>query len=171
MPQIFRDENNSCQIDFSKAVWATDQLHDIFHSAKVASLHDVDFIAETEDKLLLVEYKNANLPDAANPCAFKPWEDKKLNNVAAKYYDSMYFLQAIERGRYKRKIYVYILECQNGDMVLRNQVKALLAGRLPFLLQKQNALSENMIDRLEVVSVVEWNEKYVGFPLKLLKST
>lgn len=168
MSQIFRDENNSCQIDFSKAVWATDQLHDIFHNAKVSILHDVDFIAETEDKLLLVEYKNANLPDAAHPAAFKPGEDKKLNNVAAKYYDSMYFLQAIERGRNKQKIYVYILECQNGDMVLRNQVKALLAGRLPFLLQQQNILSENMIDQLEVVSVADWNKNYKKYPLQLL---
>lgn len=156
LPQIFRDENNSCQIDFSKAVWATDQLHDIFHSAKVAILHDVDFIAETEDKLLLVEYKNANLPDAANPGAFRPGEDKKLNNVAAKHYDSMYFLQAIE-------------QCKNGDVVLRNQVKTLLVGRLPFLLQKQNVLSENMIDQLEVVSVAEWNKNYKQYPLQLLK--
>ena len=103
MPQIFRDENNSCQIDFSKAVWATDQLHDIFHSAKVAILHDVDFIAETEDKLLLVEYKNANLPSAANPDAFKPGEDKKLNNVAAKYYDSMYFCRLLNEGGINRR--------------------------------------------------------------------
>lgn len=168
MLQIFHDENNSCQIDFSKAVWATDQLHDIFHSAKVSILHDVDFVAETEDKLLLVEYKNANLSDAANPGAFRPTQDKKLNNVAAKYYDSMYFLQAIERGRHKQKVYVYILECQNGDMVLRNQVKTLLAGRLPFLLQKQNILSDNMIDQLEVVSVAEWNKNYKQYPLQLL---
>lgn len=168
MSQIFSDENNSCQIDFSKAVWATDQLHDIFHKAKVSILHDVDFIVETEDELLLVEYKNANLPDAANPDVFKPLEDKKLNNVAAKYYDSMHFLRAIERGRNKQKVYVYVLECRNGDVVLRNQVKTLLGERLPFLLQKQNALPENMIDRLDVVSVVEWNKKYNQYPLRLL---
>lgn len=168
MPQIFSDENNSCRIDFSQADWATDQLHDIFHAAKVSLLHDVDFVAETEDMLLFVEYKNSNLPAAVNPGAFKPLEDKRLNRVALKYYDSLNFLRAIHHGQGKQKVYVYILECQKGDHVLRSQVKNLLAGRLPFLLQQQNDFPEKMIDRVEVVSIDEWNASYGKFPLKLL---
>ena len=104
--QIFSDENHSCEIDFSSASWATDQLHVIFHKAKLSILHDVDFVAETTDELLLVEYKNSNLPNASNPDAFKPVEDKRLDNVARKYYESSYYLQAIRRGEHKKKKFI-----------------------------------------------------------------
>ena len=169
MSQIFYDENHSCEIDFSAAAWATDQLNRIFHRAKLSILHDVDFVAETENEILLVEYKNANLPNAAKPEAFRPVEDKLLNNVARKYYESQYFLQAIQHGSHKIKKYVYILECINGDSFLRGRVRELLAARLPFLLQKQVTISEKLIDSLEVLSIAEWNEKYGMYPLKLIK--
>ena len=167
MSQIFRDENHSCEIDFSVAEWATDQLNSIFHRAKLSILHDVDFVAETKKELLLVEYKNANLPNAAKPETFRPWEDKPLEKVARKYYESQYFLQATQHGKQKTKKYVYILECVNGDSVLRKRVRELLVARLPFLLQQQVKMSEQLIDSLEVLSIAEWNEKYAQFPLKL----
>lgn len=169
MSQIFRDENHSCEIDFSVTEWATDQLNSIFHRAKLSILHDVDFVAETEHEILLVEYKNANLSNAAKPEAFRPWEDKSLNNVARKYYESQYFLQATQHGKQKTRRYVYILECVNGDSVLRNRVRELLAERLPFLLQQQVKMPEKMIDSLEVLSIAEWNKKYSQFPLKLVE--
>lgn len=168
MDRIYEDENHSCKIDFTKANWATDQLNNIFHTAKISLLSDVDFVAETDEELLLVEYKNANLPQAVNPAAFSPLQDKKLNSVARKYYDSHHFLQAVKRGQGKKKCYVYILECVKGDSVLRNSVRVNLAGRLPFKLQKDVAGMEKMIDSLEVLSVDEWNEKYGRFPLRLL---
>lgn len=167
MERIFSDENNTCRIDFSKAIWATDKLHDIFAAAKLSILCDVDFVAETADELLLVEYKNANISGAARPAAFQPLADKKLNTVARKYYDSMTLLQALKRGAGKKKRYIYVLECLNGDSVLRRQVRVLLAGRLPFLLQQQQSLPVKMIDSLDVLSVAEWNERYGAFPLTL----
>ena len=169
MTQIFCDENHSCEIDFSVADWATNQLNNIFHRAKLSILHDVDFVVETENEILLVEYKNANLPNAAKPEAFHPWEDKSLDKVARKYYESQYFLHSTEHGKRKTKKYVYILECVNGDSVLRKHVRELLAARLPFLLQQQVNMSERLIDSLEVLSTAEWNEKYVQFPLKLVE--
>lgn len=114
MDGVFCDENKSCTIDFSAAPWATDHIHDVFHEAKLFVLSDVDFVAETENELLLVEYKNANLSNAAHPEAFRPLEDKRLNRVAMKYYNSLQFLQVMNHGIDKKKRYVYILECLNG---------------------------------------------------------
>ena len=168
MSQIFGDENHSCKIDFSAALWATDSIHDIFHAAGLFILRDVDFVAETENELLLVEYKNANLPQASHPEAFRPMEDKRINNVALKYFNSLQLLQAMHRGLAKKKHYVYILECSNGDIVLRKHVRELLAARLPFALQKQVAMPETMIDSIEVLSIDEWNERYGLFPLQLV---
>ena len=166
--KVFVDENHSCRIDFSKALWATDQLNSIFHQAKLSILHDVDFVAEIEDAILLVEYKNANLPNAANPAAFKPTEDTKINNVARKYYDSLLFLQVLQRGVHKKKKYIYVLECAKGDGFLRRRVRELVAARLPFLLQQQTAVAESLIDSVEVLSVAEWNAQYTQFPMMLI---
>lgn len=168
MAQIFTDENHSCQIDFSKALWATDQLNTIFHQAKLSILGDVDFVAETDDAILFVEYKNANIVGAANPAGFQPLADKKLNNVARKYYDSYNYLQALKGNFAKKRKYIYILECVNGDSVLRNRVRVLLAARLPFLLQRQQQLQIHMIDSLDVLSIDEWNQMYPNFPLHRL---
>lgn len=167
MQKIFTDENQSCQIDFSAAIWATDQLNAMFHAAKLSILNDVDFVAETDEALLLVEYKNANLAGAVHPESFRPFEDKKLNNVARKYYDSRSALQVFGRIHQKKTRYIYILECVNGDSVLRKRVRNLLAARLPFLLQQQVKLAEPWIDSLEVLSVDEWNTRYKNYPLIL----
>lgn len=167
MDRVFWDENKYCTIDFSAAEWATDAIHDVFQAAKLSILCDVDFVAETESELLLVEYKNANLPNAAHPESFRPWEDKRLNNVARKYFNSLQLLQVMNHGTGKKKRYVYVLECLNGDRVLRKRVRELLAARLPFLLQQQVDLSEPMIDSVDVLNVDEWNKAYPAFPLRL----
>ena len=167
MSQIFRDENHSCEIDFSSAPWATDQLHYIFHNGKITFWHDVDFVVETNDELLLVEYKNSNLPNACN--SFNPLEDKKLDSVVRKYYGSSYYLQAVRQVEHKKKKFVYILEHKNGDSVMRKMVRDRLSVRLLFRLQIQEQLPGKWINSLEVLSVVEWNKKYPQFPLKLLE--
>ncbi len=171
MEKVFKDESNettppSLQIDFSEALWATDKLNSIFHKARIP-LNDVDFIAETDEELIFVECKNANRIDATNP-DFNPADDRKLNVVARKYYDSLNFCMFSERGLRKRKIYCFIVEAKLGSLTLRNQWKILLAKRLPFELQKQNHFPIKMIDELNVMSIGEWNKKYPQFPITRL---
>lgn len=71
MDKIFTEENGYYSIDWSNAVWATDEINAKYHTAK-CSLSDVDWIMETKDKLFLVEYKNAKVQGAKKPEAFKP---------------------------------------------------------------------------------------------------
>lgn len=91
--KIFEEENHIYQIDFSAALWATDQLHTVFQTNTVSLLSDVDFVAETEDEVLLVEYKNANISNASNPGAFRPRDQKLVQKIAFKYYDSWIYLR------------------------------------------------------------------------------
>lgn len=172
MEKIFTDENTettspSLQIDFSKALWATDKLNSIFHNAGVP-LNDVDFIVETNEELIFVECKNANRIDAANPDGFNPKEDKKLTVIARKYYDSLNFCTFEQRGLKKRKIYCYIIEAKAGSITLRNELKILISKRLPFELQRQNHFQTKMIDKFYVMSINEWNDKYPQFPITRL---
>lgn len=67
-----------------KAQWAIDGLHNIYGQAK-AGLSDVDYLVETEKEILLIEYKNADIEEAAHPERFNIKSDKKINNLVKKY--------------------------------------------------------------------------------------
>lgn len=163
MSQIYQDENRQFQFDFSSALWATDKLHDIYSRNRVGILSDVDFIAETEDSLLLVEYKNAKLPDAVHPEAFNPSDQKRENKIAFKYYDSWIYLSAMQKS--KPVTYVYILEYPNDDAVMRDRIRNRIAKLLPFALQRQPEVKTEMIHAFKVLSISEWNAQYSAFPI------
>ena len=80
MEKIFTEENGNFMIDCSNALWATDKLYELYHAAK-CSLSDVDWILETDGKIVLVEYKNASVAGAHNPEAFKQKEEKVIKEV------------------------------------------------------------------------------------------
>ena len=162
---IFQEENHYYQFDFSSAVWATDGLHDTFQNNKANILSDVDFIAETDDSIILLEYKNANIGAAENPDAFKPTEQKTQNKIAYKFYDSWIYLKAIAKNKPIR--YVFILEYPKGDSATRKAIRNKIIDLLPFELQKLPEIKHEMISKFEVLSIDEWNEheEYRKFPI------
>ncbi len=163
--RIFEDENHIYQIDFSAAIWATDQLHETFQHNTSSLLSDVDFVAETEDEILLVEYKNAAIPGASNPAAFQPGSQKSRQKIAFKYYDSWLYLHLFKRG--KPFHYVYILQYPNGDTTSRRLIRNQIAELLPFRLQSLLNITEPMISAFDVFSIQEWNnnDTYKVFPI------
>lgn len=168
MRKIFEEENHIYKIDFTHSIWATDELNTIFHNGKT-ELSDVDFIAETEEALFFVEYKNADILGALHPEAFNPIGDKKISQVVKKYYDSLTYINAIGKPATKRKVYIYILEYPNGDIVTRKGIRNRLQDKLPFLLQQKNEFVYKLIDELKVLSIGEWNEEYPHFPLQKIQ--
>lgn len=163
---VFQEENNFYQFDFTSAVWATNELHDIFQNNKAYILSDVDFIAETENEIILLEYKNANIPSAAHPENFKPSDQKKLQKIAYKYYDSWIYLKVLSKNKHIH--YVYILEYPNGDAISRKAIRNKIVNLLPFDLQKRLNIPHGMIYSFEVLSIEEWNAHsiYKIFPIK-----
>lgn len=164
--QIYQDENHIYQFDFSAATWASDQLHDIFHSNRVGILSDVDFIAETDDSLILVEYKNAKIEEAVHPEQFQPFDQKRENKIAYKFYDSWIYLTATQR--HKPIIYVYVLEFPTGDAVMRKRLRNRIAELLPFKLQTLPEIKDELIRDFYVLSIEEWNahECFRRFPIE-----
>lgn len=164
MALIFLEENGVYQIDCSKAVWATDEIHEKY-KATGNQLNDVDFIVEMKDRLLLIEYKNANTINAVCPEAFNPQSDKKINIMLKKYYDTLHYLTLLKKDQ--PKYYIYILEYPNGDQVNRKQIRNRLQNYLPFKLQKQFDLGVRLIEGIEVLNIEEWNnhEIYKDFPI------
>ena len=169
MNYIFTDENKTWQFDFSNAIWATNQLHEVFQCVKDGILYDVDFVVEDEYNLYFIECKNSNFAGVTMPNEHKPLSPEILRTVARKYFDSLNYIRAIGRCDNKRKVYIYVLEAKNGDEHLRKFVKNRLQCRLPFKLQQHPNVKEIMITELQVVNLNEWNEKYQKFPAVRLK--
>ena len=113
MDKIFTEENGYYSIDWSNAVWATDEINAKYHTAK-CSLSDVDWIMETKDKLFLVEYKNAKVQGAKKPGAFKPKDEKVLNKVAKKFYDSLHYLYLTEKKKTPHSILGYEIQMKDS---------------------------------------------------------
>lgn len=165
MEKVFMEENGNYQIDCSKALWATDEINEIYHKARV-QLKDSDFLIESPTFLYMVEYKNANINDAVNPNAFKPESDKMLNKVVQKFYDTLHYLYL--KNKQKPLQYIYILEYPKGDIVTRKRLRNKMKQRLPFALQENIGQGRKLIEKVEVLSITEWNnsQEYGVYPIK-----
>ena len=64
--------------------------------------------------------------------------------------------------------YIYILEYPNGDVTTRKRLRNRLKMELPFSLQESIGNGKKLIDRVEVLSIDEWNTDncYGNFPIK-----
>lgn len=167
MEFIFTDENQTCQIDFTNAVWATDQLNSIFSVVKDSILSDVDFIVEGANSIFFIEVKNSNFLSVDNPKAFKPLHEDLIRVLAKKFFDSFHYVRGLGKTSDKQKIYICLIETPLDDSVMRRALRNRLKDRLPFKLQK--IFSEKMIDDVLVWSFDEWNEYFPQFPLSRLK--
>ena len=167
MEFIFTDENQTCQIDFTNAVWATDQLNSIFSVVKDSILSDVDFIVEGANSIFFIEVKNSNFLGVDNPKAFKPLHEDLIRVLAKKFFDSFHYVRGLGKTSDKQKIYICLIETPLGDSVMRRALRNRLKDRLPFKLQK--IFSEKMIDEVRVWSLDEWHEYFPQFPLSRLK--
>lgn len=163
--KVFKDENEAYQFDFSVAQWATDQLHNIFHKNKVSILSDADFLAETNDGIIVLEYKNANIQKAIqHGNCFNPCDPKYTTKIAYKYYDSWIYLKAISKS--KPCYYVYIIEHPQDDSSMRKWLRNTITTLLPFQLQKDLGVTEIIRD-FDVLNITEWNQhpRYGIFPI------
>lgn len=164
MAGLLVEENGIYGIDCSAALWATDQINAVYHNAGV-QLKDADFIIEG-NQLLVVEYKNSNVPGAAHPESFNPLAEKKIRAVIQKFYDTLPYLYLIGKNRPPK--YVYIVEAPASDSVMRKRLRNRMQTELPFQLQKRIGNGRKLIAGVDVVSIQEWNENpdYGKYPLK-----
>ena len=163
MSRVFTEENGVYEIDCTKSVWATDQVHNSHYQAKIHVLKDADFVVETPDEILIIEYKNATISGAADPKAFKLLDDRRISDLARKFYGTLHCLTLWQKNGPKR--YIYIVEAPDSDSVMRLRLKERLSRELPFQLQTQLNTGIRLIDGVEVFSIREWNEQYKDYPL------
>lgn len=139
-------------------------LHETFHKNGVSILCDADFVIKDDDsQIIILEYKNGTVGCAAEYASFKPSDDKYIQKVARKFYDTMMCLNHM--GYLKPMKYVYVLEFPNDDPAIRKFVRNKISMLLPFKLQQEIRIKYHLIESFEVLSISEWNEKYPLYQL------
>jgi len=68
MSGIYYDEHKTHKIDLSKTIWSTGQLHSLYEQTINNVLSDVDWIGETTDNILLIEFKSQKINEAETSC-------------------------------------------------------------------------------------------------------
>lgn len=167
METLLIDENGEYGLDCTQAVWASDKMHEDYHRAKV-QLSDADFLLEEANNILIVEYKNADTKKAREARyktpAFNPMDDKKFTSTVRKFYDSLHYIHLF--GKNKPVKYVYVVEAPNSDAIMRKRLRARMKTLLPFALQENINTGISLIDRVDVLSINEWNmhDEYGKYP-------
>ena len=159
------EENNVYRVNCSAALWATDKMHEHYRSTNI-ELKDVDFVIEDEDRIYLVEYKNANIRNAVKPSDFDPLAEKTKSDVAKKYYDALHYLTLLNKN--KAKEYIYVVESPKSDKIMRKKLRGYLKDKLPFKLQNLISNNVDLIEDVSVLSIDEWNNHriYGRFPFE-----
>lgn len=164
MGEVYWEENRDYQIDLRKAEWSL-ELQPLYREYNLF-LADVDWICEFNGNILLIEYKNAKLPFERGFRAaenFNPYSDERVANVVRKFFDSFFYIEAYQRKRPVK--YIYILEWPKGDIFSRKMLQNKIAKFLPFRFQQQEKLSPLLIEEFRVVSIDEWNTMYADIPI------
>ncbi len=158
--KILTDENNQFKFDFTNCKYVI-ELHDLANEMK---LNDVDFITEYNNKIIFLEYKNANIKNAVNPNAFvdkiKREPEKFYKNIAKKYYDSLMMFWATGGNKDEFSItYVLLIEAPIMDAKIRKQLRIKIGKQLPLNL-KEDSIVREMLSKFEVLSIDEWKERF-----------
>jgi len=159
--QVFREENGYYEIVFPEGT-ACIQLDKFY---KGSNLKSVDIIVDTDEKTILMEYKNSTIPNAANPNSFceKLKGESHSIDIARKYYDSLLYVLSKQLPG-KTLHYHYVVEAHFLDSVTRKWLAEKIINHLPFKLQKR--IEATLITDFTVDTISDWNKRYPNFALE-----
>ena len=167
------EEHGKYGIDCTNAIWSSEDIHSLYHAGGISFLCDADFVLETEQHILLIEYKNAKIKEALlhveTEKQYNPFEEKKFWTLIRKFYDSIPYLYL--SGKLSKPIrYICVLEYPKGDSVSRKLLRNKMKKKLPFALQDKMGKTGNLVHSVDVLNIQEWNEDtYFGqFPIKAI---
>lgn len=165
--KIFQDENHKVQFDFSDAI-------NVFQPHVLANLYsdylsDVDFVLEEKEKLICLEYKNANIKNADNPKAFqqKLVEEAFWKKAVKKFYGTMFLVWACNKNPLEKPVqYVLLIESNPGmDNALKKRFIMKMMRQLPFKYNTRSEIRKKIIDEFCLMDLKEWGEKYPQYPI------
>lgn len=168
--KVLYDENRKIRFDFSKAL-------NIFEPHELASMYsdyitDVDFVIEENQRFICLEYKNANIQNAANPKALgiKLSGEEFWKKAAKKFYGTLFLIWACDRNPAEKLIqYVLLMEVNPGmDYALKKRFTAKMMKQLPFDYGNRDEIKREVIDSFMIVDLAEWETAYPQYPVNIV---
>lgn len=165
--KILWDENRKMRFDFSNAL-------NVFQPYELANLYsdflsDVDFVVEEKDKLICLEYKNADVKNADAPEVFRQKVEGKdfWVKIAKKFYGSMFLVWACNKNELEKPVqYVLLIECSpKMDAALKKRFVMKMMRQLPFKYNGRNEIKRKVIDDFYLLDLNEWKERYPQYPI------
>jgi len=158
----YRDENNKYEFDFAHCeVW---EYHPL--AQKTTSLSDVDFVIDSENEVIFLEYKNASIDGVANPSAFlcKLKTEEFYLRISKKFFSSL-FLHWACRGNEKDLpiVYILLIEHPEIDGKIRKKLREKISKQLPFNLKDEQQIKRSVLNKFEVLNIDEWHQAYPMF--------
>jgi len=158
----YRDENGKYEFDFSQCeVWEYHQL-----AQKTTLLSDVDFVINSEDEVIFLEYKNASIDGATNPSALlcKVETEKFILKAVKKFYSSLFLHWACRGNENDRPIvYILLIEHPEIDGKIRKKLREKISKQLPIRLKDEPVIKRNVLNKFEVLNMDEWHQAYPLF--------
>lgn len=173
MKKLFEDENHTTVFDFSAA-------KEVFEPHTLASYHseyisDVDFVLESEDELLFMEYKNGNTKVVNNPQAFvdKVKSGSLANVLIKKFYGTLLLVMITDRNPMKKPVrYICVIEAGDGiDDVMMKKLRNKVYAGLPFEYQSMQEIKVPVLDGFDLINLARWNNVYTQYPIKVKETT
>ncbi len=169
--KIYIDENGKSQFDFTKA-------QSVFEPHALANtygefLSDVDFVIEEDNQIVLMEYKNACVPETANPEALyqkvQSNNEKFWKKIAKKFYGTMFLVWATGRNVNDKKVkYVLLIETTPLiDSVLRMRLKEKMMSLLPFKYKQEGEIKREVISEFEIMDLSKWRKEYPDYKISV----
>lgn len=165
--KILLDENGKMKFDFSDAL-------DVFEPHELANLYsdylsDVDFVVEEDEKLICLEYKNANVKNADDPEAFrrKIVGEEFWRKIVKKFYGTMFLVWACNKNPADKPVqYVLLIESNPSmDDSLKKRFVMKMMSHLPFKYNARSEIQRKVIDEFCLIDLKEWKEKYPQYSI------
>jgi hypothetical protein len=158
----YRDENGKYEFEFPQCeVWEYHQL-----AQKTTILSDVDFVINSPEEVIFLEYKNASINGVANPNAFlcKLRTEEFYIRASKKFYSSLFLHWACRENENDRPIvYTLLIEHPEIDGKIRKKLREKISKQLPIRFKDEQQIKRNVLNRFEVLNIDEWHQAYPLF--------
>jgi len=159
---IYLDENKTHKIDLREAASSIGNLHDIYKSHNMHNaFNDVDWIAETDDEILLIEFTHYERREHLHT---GDRAEAKHLQITKKFYGSAFYLLAC--GKHEAMDFIWVVESPFLDSFARKHYRNRIKKLLPFKFQRLPQIKVELIRNFHVYSVSDWNEKFPAFRLE-----
>lgn len=159
-------QEGDLEFDFTNAVTA-EKFDKITYGG---GMKQIDFIVELADKYYFIEVKNPDNSEATKRAKreflYKVKNEKLKKDLIKKYKDSIIINWADNKCRNKPIYYITILEASYIDNVLKLSLMDNIKKGLPLQLNKGISLKRNIIEGFFILSVEEWNKRFINFPIR-----